>query len=135
MKARVIDANVILRFLTRDQPKQAERCKALFTRLETGEETAYLPEVAVSEVVWTLKSFYKWPAQRIRRFVGQVVTLKGVRLQARGKLLQALALFAEKNIDFSDALIAAEMLIRGYTEIYSYDRHFDRVSGVKRAEP
>jgi predicted nucleic acid-binding protein len=43
VKARVIDANVILRFLTRDQPEQAERCKALFTRLEAGEEMAYLP--------------------------------------------------------------------------------------------
>jgi predicted nucleic acid-binding protein len=135
MKARVIDANIVLRFLTRDQPEQAARCKALFARLETGEEVAYIPEVAVSEVVWTLRSFYKWPPQRIRRFVGQVVALKGVWLQERGKLLQALALFAEKNIDFSDALIAAEMLTRGYTEIYSYDRHFDKLAEVERVEP
>jgi len=32
-------------------------------------------------------------------------------------MFHALALFAEKNIDFSDALITAEMLARGYTEI------------------
>jgi len=38
------------------------------------------------------------------------------------------------NIDFSDALIAAEMLHGGYTEIYSYDRDFDRVTGVGRVE-
>jgi predicted nucleic acid-binding protein len=135
MKAKVIDTNIVLSFLTRDQPEQAARCKALFTRLETGEEVAYLPEVAVSEVVWTLRSFYKWPPQRIRRFVEKVVTLKGVRLRERGKLLQALALFAEKNIDFSDALISAEMLARGYTGIYSYDRDFDKAPEVERVEP
>jgi len=135
MKARAIDANVILRFLTRDQPEQAERCKVLFTRLEAGEEIVYLPEVVVSEVVWTLRSFYKWPPKRIQRFVGHMVALKGILLQDRGKLLHALALFAERNINFSDALIAAEMLARGYAEIYSYDRDFDKVTGVERVEP
>ena len=135
MKARAVDANVILRFLTRDQPEQAERCKALFTRLEAGEEMVYLPEVVISEVVWTLRSFYKWPRQRIQRFVGHVITLKGSQLEDRGKLLHALALFAERNINFSDALIAAEMISRGYAEIYSYDRDFDKVTRVERVEP
>jgi predicted nucleic acid-binding protein len=46
-----------------------------------------------------------------------------------------LALFAEENIDFSDALIAAEMLTSGYTEIYSYDRDFDNVLEIERVEP
>lgn len=59
MKVTALDANVILRFLTRDHPIQWPRCEALLARLETGEETAYLPEVAVCDVVWTLKSFYQ----------------------------------------------------------------------------
>ncbi len=57
MKCRAIDANIILRFLVGEPPDQAERCTALLARLQTGEEAVYLPEVALSDVIWTLQSF------------------------------------------------------------------------------
>lgn len=135
MRDRVIDANVIMRFLLADHPDQSERSKALFTRLRDGTETAFLPEIVVCDTVWTLQSFYKWPTDRIRRFIEDLVTLRGIRMARRPIVLQALYLFAEQDIDFSDALIAAEMLQAGWEEIYSYDRDFDRVPGLRRVEP
>jgi len=44
-------------------------------------------------------------------------------------------LFADLDIVLSDALIAVEMLRAGREEIYSYDRDFDRVPGMRRVEP
>lgn len=67
--------------------------------------------------------------------MGQVVSLQGIQVRKPRKLLQALQLFSEKNIDWSDALIAAEMLVEGRVQIYSYDKDFDRVAGIERIEP
>lgn len=55
---------------------------------------------------------------------------------ARQPLIRdALHLYVEHRIDFSDVLIAAEMLHGEYEELYSYDRDFARVSTVQRVEP
>lgn len=135
MKARVIDANIILRFLLDDHPEQSPRCRELMRRVQDGEEGVFIPEVVVCDTVWTLQRFYRWPPDRIRRFVGTLLGLDGVRVARKTILIQALRLFADLGIDFSDALIAAEMLRSGREEIYSYDRDFDRVPGLRRVDP
>ena len=68
MKPRAIDANVILRFLLGDSPEQSANCRDLFARLQAGDQEVYLPEVALSDVIWTLQSFYRWPPKRIAQF-------------------------------------------------------------------
>jgi predicted nucleic acid-binding protein len=50
-------------------------------------------------------------------------------------MLDALSIFEEVNVDFSDAVIAAEMSAADVEAIYSFDRDFDRISGISRFEP
>jgi predicted nucleic-acid-binding protein len=135
VRCRAIDANVILRFLLDEPPGQAERCQALFVRLQAGEEEAYVPEVALSDVVWTLQSFYCWPRERIARFAHDVISLKGVTMARKRLVRDAVHLYAEHRVDFSGALIAAEVLHGDHEALYSYDRDFERIAGVERLEP
>jgi len=132
---RVLDANVILRFLLADHPDQSPRCKALFARIEAGKESVFLPEIIVADVAWTLTSFYKWPREQTRRFFGQVLALRGMRTVDTPRLMQALQFFAERKIDFSDALVASEMIAHGRGEVYSFDKDFNRFSEFTRVEP
>ncbi len=135
MSLRAIDANVILRFITADHPEMSPRCRDLFARVQQGEEAVFLPEAALSDVVWTLRSFYSWPIERIRQFVGDLLALDGVQMARKALVWEALSLFVEGSLDFSDALIVAEMDVVELNELYSYDRDFDRVEGVTRFEP
>ena len=135
MRCRAIDANVVLRFLLDEPPIQAERCQVLFARIQAGEEEVYLPEVALSDVVWTLESFYHWPRERIARFAHDVISMKGIRMARQSTIRHALHIYVEYRIDFSDALIAAEMIHADYREIYSFDRDLDRVADIERVEP
>jgi uncharacterized protein len=47
----------------------------------------------------------------------------------------ALQIYDEKNVDWSDAFVSAQMLARQQDEIYSYDHDFDKIEGIKRIEP
>lgn len=132
---RVLDANIILRFLLADHATQSPRCRDLFARLEAGEEHVYLPEIVLADVVWTLTSFYRWPRAQTQAFLAQLFANRGVRTAKRRRAELALALFVEKHIDFSDALVAAEMSLDGRREIYSYDRDFDRIAEITRVTP
>ena len=135
MNLKAIDTNVILRFITADHPVMSLRCRDLFARIQKGEEVVFLPEAALSDVVWTLGSFYRWPVDQICRFIGDLLSQDGVRMPRRALMWEALSLFAEGQIDFSDALIAAEMRDNSLAEIYSYDSDFDRIEGITRVEP
>ena len=63
------------------------------------------------------------------------MTLKGWQIKWRKEFLLALEIYAEKTIDFEDALAAAEMQALNIEVIYSYDKHFDRLNWIKRIEP
>jgi predicted nucleic-acid-binding protein len=124
-----------LRFILADHPRQSPASRRLFERVVRGSECVRLPEVALCDVVWTLSSFYKRPKAEIRQFVLDVLAVDGVQMERKAIARNALELFATKNVDFSDAMIASEMLNNGESEICSFDRDFDRVGGVKRMEP
>jgi predicted nucleic acid-binding protein len=52
----------------------------------------------------------------------------------KARVLRALTLFADHNVDYSDALVAAELADRGMP-IYSFDRDWSRLPDVERIEP
>lgn len=132
-----IDANVFLRFLTRDNPVKAERVKDLLERAERGEVTLLTSESVIAELVFVLSSprLYNLGRERIRALLLPIVSLKGLRLPKRAVFVRALDLYATTAMDFVDALAIAQMEALGVTEAYSYDEHFDLVSGIRRLEP
>ena len=67
--------------------------------------------------------------------LGYLLRLAGFVVHNRRLLLRALDIFAAINIDFGDAIIVATMERRGATVVYSFDRDFDRVGGIRRREP
>jgi predicted nucleic acid-binding protein len=131
---RAVDANVLLRFVLGDHADHSARAAALLQRVEAGDEQVYVPEVVVSDTVWTLASFYDWPRDRTRDFLTAVLQQPSVHMRHKARMLRALDLFVGHNVDYSDALIAAE-LAEGSMVIYSFDRHFGRLPDVERIEP
>lgn len=57
-----LDANVVVRFLVHDPPELGDRALRLMWRAETGEVRLHLTHLALAEVFWVLKSFYRLPA-------------------------------------------------------------------------
>ncbi len=132
---RVIDANIVLRFLTNDIPDKAAACEALLERVEAGQEEVFLPDLAIADVVWTLEKFYRIEKTRIMEIITPILAAEGLFCSSKGQVLSALAIYTQMNIDWTDAFIAAQMKEKGQYEIYSYDRDFDKIPDVARFEP
>jgi len=127
-----VDANVILRFLTGDPPDTAAQARALFEAVERGEVTVLVDEIVIAEAVWVLHSFYRHSAAEIGRVMQELLSREGLQAKDKPSLLAALSLFAEKNVDFADALVAVHMGREGIGEIFSFDQHFDYLPGITR---
>jgi len=135
MRRAYVDANVILRFLTGEPPDMAAQARALFDAVERGEITLLIDEIVIAETVWVLHSFYGYPNRDIARVIQELLSHSGLEAGDKPGLLAALSLFADKNIDFADALVAVHMGKQGEQEIFSFDHHFDRLPGIIRRSP
>jgi uncharacterized protein len=132
---RLLDTNVLLRYLARDDEKKAAQSLALLQRLERGEEKAVISPLVVFEVVFTLQKRYHVPREQIRDSLRDILSLRGLQLVGKGLYVRALDIYATKSVSFADAYHMAYMLEEGIAEIYSFDADFDRVEGITRIEP
>jgi predicted nucleic-acid-binding protein len=131
---RAIDANVVLRYLTNDVPDQAKQTEELLKRVEDGKEDLLLPDIILADIIWILERYYKQTREDIREWLTAIIGLQGLRLSDKDMALNALDIYVDKKIDWSDAFTAGQMLQRGITEIYSFDKHFDKIDGIIRIE-
>ena len=134
---KFLDANVILRYLTRDDPKKAENCYELFQKVKRSEIELTTCEAVIAEVIYVLSShsLYNLPRDEIYSLLLPIINLYGFKLPQKRLYIRALDIYASKNIDFEDALIFAHMEKRQIKEIYSYDSDFDKLEELRRLEP
>lgn len=132
---RTIDANVILRYLTNDGPDQARRAEELLKKVEAGSEEVFLPDIILADIIWILEGYYKQSRELIRDWITTILSLQGLDFSDKNVALDALDIYVDKGIDWSDAFTASQMADRGIAEIYSFDKHFNRVDGITRVEP
>lgn len=59
MKTILVDTNVILRFLLRDDKNLFKIANSIFKSAESGKTKIYIDELVVAESIWALTSFYK----------------------------------------------------------------------------
>ena len=133
MNALWLDANVVLRLLTGDPPEAAAACLRLVEKAERGELLLRLSHLALAEVVWVLVRFYKVPKDRVAHQLVSLAAAPGVSVEEPDLVLGALFTMAEKNVDFADALLAAQARTRG-EGVATTDRDFLRL-GVDVVDP
>lgn len=134
---KFLDANIILRYLTRDDPEKAKKCYELFQKVKIGEIKLTTCEAVIAEVVYVLssKSLYNLARDEIYSLLLPIINLNGLKIAKKRIFIRALDIYASKNIDFEDALIFAHMEKRQIKEIYSYDNDFDKIEELRRLEP
>lgn len=135
---RFLDTNVFIRYLTRDDERKAAACFELFQRVKHGDEQVTTCEAIVAEIVYVLSSraTYGLSHAEVRARLSPLLALRGLKLSNKRVFQRALDVYADQpSLDFEDALLIAHMQRASGAQLYSYDRDFDRVSGVRRVEP
>ncbi len=135
MSDALLDANVLIRYLTRDVSDQAEASRSLLIRASEGDLRLHMTALTFAEVVCVLERFYGRSRPQIAEVMTHALALPGLQFEHADVLAASLGAYRESNVDFMDAYQATYALHRGIAAIYSYDRHFDKISGIVRLEP
>lgn len=129
--AKLVDTNLIIRFLIKDDQHQFETAQKLFSSLD---ENLVLPDMVLAEVVWTLRSVYKLSKQEIIEKLLKLLELKNLTVNFH-LLTNSLLIYRDYNISFVDAYLAAYAEEEGLKGIYSFDKGLDKIKSVKRFVP
>ena len=115
---RAVDTNVIVRYLTGDDPVQAGKARALIEH-----EPVFVPRTVVLEVEWVLRGVYELPARQIITALRALAGLPGVSVEDASLVVKAMD-WAEEGMDFADALhLAATAGCEGFV---TFDKRFAR---------
>ena len=95
---RAIDTNVLVRYLTGDEPEQAARAR---TAVDAGD--VFVATTVLLESEWVLRSVYGFTGQEVAAALRAFSGLPGVSVENPTLLIDALDL-AAKGMDFADAL-------------------------------
>jgi predicted nucleic-acid-binding protein len=123
-----VDANVLLRFLTGEPKDLADRAARLMAQAERGEAVLIVSSLVIAEVVWVLKSFYRYSLKEIAGVLVPLLSADGVEVEDRETSIQAVELTGEKNVDFVDAVLAIRAAKSG-EPVCSFDGDFKRLPG------
>ena len=125
-----LDTNVLIRYLTRDNPEQAEAARALLQGLTTDNPGFICREVVI-EVVWVLERSYRFSRERIANIVVELVATDTLVIEDDNDVAQAAAVYREGSADFSDLMILSAANRVGAQPLYTFDRRFARLDGTE----
>jgi len=117
-----LDTNVLVRYLTQDDPAQAELANKIIDEQLTSRNPGFISSIVLVEVVWVLEVCYEQTKIAIEEIVSGLLTTRQLMIDEADLVYLALKRFSGGNADFSDALIAVISESRGCTSILSFDK-------------
>lgn len=117
---RIIDANIILRYLLDDDPTFTTKAVDIIEQ-----ESAHIPFEIIAEVVYVMNGLYNIPRTTITAILTKFIQRSNITTNDLDVLKYALIVFSEKGIDFVDSLLCAYHQIKGY-QIATFDKKLNK---------
>jgi predicted nucleic-acid-binding protein len=106
-KRRLVDTNLIIRYLVQDHEKHAKAAGKLFEACDRGDLVIVLLPAVLTECVFVLESFYQHARGDIASALGTLISSPGVEMNEATIQLDALDRYGKTKVHFVDCLIAA----------------------------
>jgi len=131
---RGLDTNVLVRFLTADEPSQSEAARRLVESAETHGERLHVSTLVLAELVWVLRgASYACSRSEIADALDALLDATVFEIQDRDLVRRAAGSFRAGPADFSDYLIGGLDRRAGCTATLTFDRRLLTTDGF--AEP
>jgi len=128
-KRRLVDTNLIVRYLVQDHEKHAKAAGKLFDACDRGDVVIVVLPAVLAECVFVLESFYEHPRGDIASALGRLISSPGVEIDAAINL-DALDRHRKTKVHFVDCLIAATAATENMP-VASFDQDFRKFTDVR----
>lgn len=140
MTNRFVDTNVFIhgllnldKELNETEIRIKENAAKIIERIYNGERVG-ISMAQISEVANILEAYAPEHSLIMENFLINMptITVYGVNRQTAQKAYKVVEKYRSNKIGLNDSVAYIIMIEHGYNEIYSFDKDFDTLSGVKR---
>jgi predicted nucleic-acid-binding protein len=128
-----LDSNVLVRYLTRDDPIQAARATEIIERELSEVSPGFVSIVAMAEMVWVLDRAYEMRPREIAAAIERMLQSDELVVEHEEEVFAAMVAFEEGRGAFADALIANLGTRAGCAHTLTFDRKAGRLAGFQLA--
>lgn len=128
-----LDTNVLVRYLTQDDPIQSARATEIIERRLSERNPGFVSIVAMVETVWVLDRAYGLGAQKIASVIERMLQASVLVVENEQEVFTAMMALREGQGSFADAVIAELGAKAGCSCTVTFDQRALRLRGFEPA--
>ena len=119
---KALDANVLVRFLTVDDERQARRAHALLERAEADGRPLFVADVVLLELIWVLSAVYEYERGEVRSALEAMAQMPALKFEDADRLHRVIDQGRRGPAGLADLLIGLTARSRGCGSTLTFDR-------------
>lgn len=127
-----LDTNVLVRFLTQDDPGQSARANALIESECSRSDPGYVSVVVLCELVWVLRGAYRYEKTVLVDVLDGLLEAAELYVEDEDVVRRALNAYQDGSADFADYIIACGNEAAGCGATYSFDQKLTEYPSVSQ---
>jgi predicted nucleic-acid-binding protein len=126
-----LDTNILIRYLTQDDPIQSPKATEIIERRLTEKVRGFISVVAMVETVWVLERAYRLAVHEIAAAIERILQADVLVVENEQEVFTAMIALKEGQGSFSDAVIAALCTRAGCSSTLTFDQKALRLPGFE----
>jgi predicted nucleic-acid-binding protein len=118
---KALDTNVLVRYLTRDDPAQERAASRFLEAARARSEPILVNLIVLCELVWVLGRAYEYSKAEVAAAIEQLLTTEQIVVEEADLAWLALSDFRATKADFADCLIGRKNLRLGSETTVTFD--------------
>ncbi|MGB9429123.1 MAG: type II toxin-antitoxin system VapC family toxin [Gammaproteobacteria bacterium] len=117
-----LDTNILVRYLVRDDAKQAVIAGKLIETRCTDASPGFVSQLVLAELFWVLTRGYEYPKALLVGVLTKLLTASELEIEDSTNAWTALRAYESGNADFADYLIGLCARSTGCETTYTFDK-------------
>ena len=125
-----LDTNILVRYVTQDNPAQASLATDFIEKNCSAESPGFINHIVLCELIWVLKRCYKVNQDQALQVLEQILRTAQLQVQEPQIVWKALKQAQKDKADFADFLSTQINLASGCEETVTFDRDASKINGA-----
>jgi predicted nucleic-acid-binding protein len=126
-----LDTNILVRYLTQDDPIQSPKATEIIERRLTETKPGFVSVVAMVETAWVLDRAYGLASQDIAAAIERMLQVEVLVIEKEQEVFAAMIALKQDRGSFADALIEELGASAGCVHTLTFDKEAVRLPGFK----
>ena len=123
---RGLDTNVLVRYLTQDDPEQARKANAVIEETVGDGKRCFIASIVLCELVWVLQAAYGYDKEDVSGALEKMMSTIEFSIEDKDLALRALDDYLKGSADFADYLIGWKNRKSGCEMTVTFDRNLKK---------